>query len=398
MSASQEHGDFERKLQLIPLLPLCAAGFVGNLAMLLPVGLLPAMSADLHVSESAMGQTLTASAIGTLLTAAPLTRATAGWRRKQLLLVAVAVVVAANTLTVLSNGFLLIIASRLLAGGAFGVAWPVLAGYARRIAPAHLQGQAIAVALAGIPLSGVLGVPLSALLGKALGWQAAFITTSVLGAAIILWIAALVPQHPGRRPELRTHMWRALSMPGVAPVLWVTLLFVLGTAILYGYITAVLAHNHMAESAGLVLLVLGGSQVPGIWVAGVFVDHSLRGLTIASMLLVAGAATLLVTTTGHPVIVYTAVTLWGLGCGGIPTLLQTAVGEAGADQADAAQAMLVTVWNIANAGAGGIGGLLLDTLGVSSLTYCVLFLLTSAVSTVTAAHVHGFPAKQPNAL
>ena len=79
-----------QKLPMPALLALATAVFITCLAETLPAGLLPAMSADLGVSESATGQSVTIYAIGTALTAIPLSAATAGWRRKRLLPAAMA--------------------------------------------------------------------------------------------------------------------------------------------------------------------------------------------------------------------------------------------------------------------------------------------------------------------
>jgi predicted MFS family arabinose efflux permease len=76
---------------------LATAVFITSLTETLPAGVLPAMSADLGVGESAMGQSVTIYAVGTALTAIPLSAATAGWRRKRLLLVAMTGFAAANT-------------------------------------------------------------------------------------------------------------------------------------------------------------------------------------------------------------------------------------------------------------------------------------------------------------
>lgn len=125
-----------QRLPMLALLALATAVFVTSLTETLPAGLLPDMSHDLRVSESATGQTVTIYAIGTALTAIPLTAATAGWRRKRLLLTAVAGFAVANTVTALSSVYGLTMVARFLAGVAAGLAWALLAGYARRMAPA----------------------------------------------------------------------------------------------------------------------------------------------------------------------------------------------------------------------------------------------------------------------
>ncbi|WP_433186533.1 MFS transporter [Actinoallomurus sp. CA-150999] len=384
----------DRRLPLSALLALATAVFITSLTETLPAGLLPAMSADLQVSESATGQLVTIYALATALTAIPLTAATAGWRRKRLLLSAMAGFGVANTVTALSANYPLTMAARFVAGVAAGLAWALLAGYARRLAPAHLQGRALAIAMAGIPIALSLGVPAGTFLGKALDWQTAFLSMTALTVVLLAWIVAAVPDHPGRRQNDRTPVLAALRVPGVTPVLFVTLVFVLAHTILYAYIATFLDRRGMGGSTDLVLLVFGVASMVSIWVVGAHIHRRLRTLTIAATLLVVAAGAVLALFAGSPALVYGAAALWGLGWGGVPTLLQTAVGDAGGDQSDAAQAMLVTLWNVAMAGGGIIGGILLDHFGPGSFPWSLLLLLAPVLLVVVAARTRGFPAKR----
>lgn len=381
-----------QKLPLPALLALATAVFLTSLTETLPAGVLPAMSGDLGVGESAMGQSVTIYALGTALTAIPLSAATAGWRRKRLLLTAMAGFAVGNTVTAASSDYTLTMVARFVAGVAAGLAWALLAGYARRMAPVPLQGKAIAIVMTGIPVALSLGVPAGTFLGQALGWRVTFSVMTALAVALIAWIVALVPDYPGQRPEGRTSVRRTLTVPGVAPVLFVTLAFVLAHTILYTYIATFLDEVGMGGSTDLVLLVFGAASLASIWIVGVHIDRRLRTLTLTATVLFAVAATALAAVTPSPALVYAAVTLWGLGWGGAPTLLQTAVADAGGEAADAAQAMLVTLWNAAMAGGGLAGGLLLDLLGPASFPWSVLALLGPVLIVVAAARVHGFPA------
>jgi predicted MFS family arabinose efflux permease len=104
------------------------------------------------------------------------------------------------------------------------------------------------------------------------------------------------------------------------------------------------------------------------------------------------AAVLLATLAHDQALVYVAAALWGLGWGGVPTLLQTAAGEAGGESADAAQAMLVTLWNVAMAGGGVAGGVLLDLAGSGSFPWSVLALMLPVIAVIVGSRRHGFPA------
>ncbi|MER5709202.1 MFS transporter [Streptomyces sp. NPDC053253] len=382
------------RLPLPALLALATAVFVTSLTETLPAGVLPAMSADLGVGEAAAGQSVTVYALGTALTAVPLAARTADWRRKRLLLTSVAGFAAANTVTAVSSSYALTMGARFLAGVAAGVAWALLAGYARRLAPPHLQGRAVAVAMTGIPLALSLGVPAGTFLGAAVGWRAAFTAMTVIAAGLLGWIALAVPDLPGEGRGGRAPVARTLKVPGVLPVLAVTFALVLAHTVLYTYVAAYLGHIGLGGSTGLVLLVFGVASLAGIWITGRYIDRRLRALTLAGTVLVAVGAAALAVPAGSTALVLVAAGLWGLGWGGAPTLLQTAVADAGGDAADTAQTMLVSLWNAAMAAGGLAGGLLLGALGAGALPWSVLLLLVPVVAVVTGARAHGFPARR----
>ena len=147
------------KLPTRTLLPLATAVFLTSLTETLPAGVLPGMSTGLGVSEAAAGQAVTVYALGTALTAIPLSAVTSTWGRKRLLLTAMAGFAAANTVTAVSGSYPLTMAARFIAGVAAGLAWALLAGYARGLAPEPLRGKAIALVMTGIPVALSFGVP-----------------------------------------------------------------------------------------------------------------------------------------------------------------------------------------------------------------------------------------------
>lgn len=380
------------RLPLASLLALAFAGFITILTEALPAGLLPQISAGLQVSEGLAGQLVTVYAIGSLLAAIPLTALTQNVRRRPLLLTAIAGFVAANTVTTFSDNFSVTMAARFLAGVAAGLLWALLAGYAARMVPGHQKGRAIAVAMVGTPLALSLGVPAGTFLGNYLGWQVCFGIMSVLAMVLMIWVRARLPDFAGQPEGKRMSLVQVLTMRGVRAVLFAVLAFVLAHNILYTYIAPFLAAAHMAERTDLVLLVFGVASLAGIWLVGVLIDHHLRTMTLASTALFGLAALMLGVAADAPAAVYTAVAAWGLSFGGSATLFQTAIAKTAGDAADVAQSMLVTAWNMAIAGGGIIGGLLLDRLGVVAFAPTLLVLLSAALVVAWAAKQHGFPA------
>lgn len=368
--------DAEReRLPLASLLALAAAGFLTILTETLPAGLLPQISDGLHVSQGLAGQLVTIYAIGSLVAAIPLTSATQRMRRRQLLLAAIAGFAVANVVTAIASSYAIVMVARLLAGVSAGLLWALLAGYASRMVAPHLEGRAIAVAMVGTPLALSIGVPAGTFLGALVGWRISFGIMSALTLLLIGWTCLKVPDFPGADSDKRTSLAKVWTMPGIRPILMVTLAFVLAHNILYTYIAPFLAQSGMVAQTDRVLLAFGVAALLGIWVVGALIDHRLRLMTLAAITLFAVAVLILGLGRSEPIAVYVGVIVWGLAFGGVATLFQTASAKAAHSGADVAQSMIVTVWNLAIASGGIVGGLILGGLGSAALVWSLLPLL-----------------------
>ncbi|MEV8378741.1 MFS transporter [Kribbella sp. NPDC056861] len=381
------------KLPWSALLALSTAAFIGILTEALPAGVLPEMARDLSVSESAAGQMLTIYAIATGVSAIPLMVATAAWGRKQLLLLAVSVIAVANVVTAISSSYALTMTFRLLAGIAAAAVWAELVGYALRLAPPHLQGRAISITMAGVPLALALGIPVGTFLGNLFGWRLTFGLVAALSVLLLVWISVSVPAAPGQKLGQREPILKALKLPGVVAVLFTVAAWVLAHNVLYTYISTFLDEYGMGGQRDTVLLTFGIASVVSIVITGAMVDRKLRQLTIGSAAFVIIAAIGLGLLASSDLVVYAAIVLWGLGWGGVTTLLQTAVTDAGGTSA---QALLVTTWNSFMAGGGAVGGILLASAGPSSFPWAVLALMVPVLLVVVISRKHGFPVKRPS--
>lgn len=381
----------QKSMPVASLLALAMAAFITILTEALPAGLLPQMAQGLAVSEAWVGQTVTVYAIGSLVAAIPLTAATQGVRRRPLLLAAIAGFAIANLVTTLSASYALTIVARFLAGVSAGLLWALLAGYAARMVPDAQKGRAIAIAMVGTPLALSLGVPAGTLLGNLLGWRMCFAIMSLMALMLMVWVRLRVPDFAGQPAGKHFSLRQVFSLPGIRPVLFVVLAFVLAHNILYTYIAPFLMRAGMAERTDVVLLVFGMTSLFSIWVVGVLIDRYLRALTLASTVLFGLAAWLLGIAGGDPIAVYAAVVMWGVAFGGAATLFQTALTRSAGEAADMAQSMLVTAWNAAIACGGIVGGLLLEGLGVGAFSPALLVLLLATLLVAWSARRHGFP-------
>ena len=378
------------KLPLGALLALAMTGFICIVTETLPAGLLPEISSGLGISASLAGQMVTVYALGSLLAAIPLTIATQSWRRRTVLLLTVVGFLVFNTLTALSSHYWLTLIARFFAGVSAGLAWSLIAGYARRMVAPQLQGRALAVAMVGTPIALSLGVPLGTWLGGFMGWRMAFGLMSGMTLLLIVWVLIKVPDYPGQSSSQRMALRQVFFTPGVRSVLGVVFTWMLAHNILYTYVAPFVSRAGLADEVGLVLLVFGVAALAGIWITGRLVDRHLRKTVLASLATFAAVSVFFGLFSGSAVAIYLGVFIWGLTFGGAATLLQTALADAAGKGADVALSMNVVVWNSAVAGGGLLGGVLLGQWGGGSFPWVLLILLLLSLVIASRARVHGF--------
>ncbi|MEC0108729.1 MFS transporter [Paenibacillus taichungensis] len=367
------------------------AGFICILTESLPAGLLPQIAQDLNIKESLAGQLVTLYAVGSLLAAIPLTTATRGWKRRPLLLLCIFGFLIFNTITAVSSVYGLTLAARFMAGVSAGVLWGMTAGYARRMVLDSLKGKAMAVAMVGTPLALALGVPLGTFLGNYAGWRLIFGTVSLLTVVLVLWVLWKVPDYEGEPARDQLALHRIFVIPGVRPILFVVLTWVLAHNILYTYISPYLGETMLSERVDLVLMIFGVTSVIGIWIIGLLIDRYMRLLILVSLVLFALASLVMGIFIHQPIMIILGVVAWGLTFGGAATLLQTAIAQAGGKSADVAQSMLVTAWNLGIGGGGIVGAILLDQTGARFLPISLILLIVMALLVAWSASKNGFP-------
>lgn len=365
-------------LPLASLLAFAMTGFIAILTETLPAGLLPDISQGLGVSQVMAGQLVSLYALGSLLAAIPLTVLTSGWRRKKVLLLAIGIFVIFNTITTFSASYWLTLAARFMSGVAAGLAWGMLAGYARRLVSPDLQGRALAIAMVGIPVALSLGTPAGSWLGNMLGWRVAFGVMAALAIVLFIWAWLAVPDLPGQKADRRLPVWQVFRMPGVRPVLAVIFLWMTAHNILYTFIGPFLALSGLSNAVGLILLVFGLAALTGIGITGIWVDRHLRRLVLLSLAALAAVSVVLAMGMREQVVIFLAVIVWGWSFGGASTQMQTAAADSAGNHVDVVQAMVTTAWNLAIASGGILGGLLLNRAGAASFPWALMALMAVA--------------------
>ena len=384
LSASSE------RLPIGALLALAMTGFICIVTETLPAGLLPLISDGLAISPSMAGQMVTAYALGSVLAVIPMTIATRGWRRRNVLLLTIVGFLLFNSITALSSHYGVTLVARFFAGVAAGLAWSLRAGYARRMVAPHHQGKALALAMVGTPIALSLGVPLGTWLGGLVGWRTTFGLMSAVSMVLIAWVLVKVPDYAPQPAHQRQSLRNVLTTPGVRPVLAVVVSWMLAHNILYTYIAPFVAPAGLAERVDLVLLVFGVAALAGIWMTAKLVEPLLRNTVLVSLVAFAAVSVVFGVLGKVPQVIYLGVAVWGLTFGGAATLLQTALADAAGEGADVALSLNVVAWNCAIAGSGVVGGVLLDSWGVAAFPWAMLGLVLLALVIAWTARAHAF--------
>lgn len=379
------------RLPLGSLIALAVTCFVTLLSETLPAGLLLQMSDDLSISTSTAGQTVTVFAIGCLVGAIPLTSLTASLPRRAVVVGMLLGFVVVNTATALAPSLPLLLVTRFLAGLGAGMTWALIPSYARRLSPPHLAGRAIALTALGSTLALAVGVPAGTALGELVGWRWTFGVLSVVALGLVVWVRLGTADVPGTPRSGSGGIPAALRVPGVRAIIVTTAAVIVAHNLLYTYVAPYLVDVGLGESLGQSLLVFGAGSIVGAILVGIFGDSHLRHLAVGSAAALVGSLVLL-GTVREPVVLLVTIAVWGAVFGSIAPVLQTASARAAGASADAAQSVVVTVWNLAIALGGAVGGVGLAVAGAGALPLLSLPLAMVALVIVVGGRRYAFPA------
>ena len=378
------------RLPLASLLALAVTCFVTLLSETLPAGLLLQMSDDLGISTSTAGQTVTVFAVGCLVGAIPLTSLTAALPRRAVVVGMLLGFVVVNTATALAPSLPILLATRFLAGLGAGMTWALIPSYARRLSPPHLAGRAIALTALGSTLALAVGVPAGTALGEVVGWRWTFGVLSVVALGLVVWVRLGTADVPGTPRSGSGGIPAALRVPGVRAIIVTTAAVIVAHNLLYTYVAPYLVDVGLGESLGQSLLVFGAGSIVGAILVGIFGDSHLRQLAVGGTAALV-ASLMLLGTVREPVVLLVTVAVWGAVFGSIAPVLQTASARAAGASADAAQSVVVTVWNLAIALGGAVGGVGLAVAGAGALPLLSLPLAMVALVIVVGGRRYAFP-------
>lgn len=334
-------------------------------AEFLPASLLTAMASDLHVTDGAAGQAVTATALVAAVAAPLVPMASRRLDRKLTLLALTTLLLASNVLAVAASTLPMLLVARVLLGVALGGFWAMSAALAMRLVPDHLFARAMALVLTGVSVATVCAAPIGAWMGELWGWRSAFTAAAVLSACTLAaQMATLPPLPPRDRPHVRMFA-ELLGRPQVRVALLAVLLVISGHFAGFTYIRPLMEKVTHADvqTVSAVLLGYGVGGFFGNFAGGWIAQRSERWSIVAGGSVIALLALTLLAAGDSAAWTAVAVSLWGFAFGAFPVGFQTWIVRAAPDQAEGAGGLLVAAFQVAIATGAIGGGLLVDRVG-----------------------------------
>lgn len=221
--------------------------------------------------------------------------ATARWPRKTLIVGGLLVFAALNIVTALAPTYATLMVLRVLAALVAASITPAVFGMAGRLAAPERVGQAMGTVAAGLTISLFVGVPIGSLVGTTFGRRSTFVAVALLGIAVLIACAVLLPPLPGA-PEIGVRQQLSiLTRPTVLTCVVGTVMGASGGLLVYTYIGPIT--EALSGHGGVMLAVfIGTVGVAGA--AGTFVGGRLTDLWGADRTLIATFAMLVLATVG----------------------------------------------------------------------------------------------------
>ncbi|MFE3097489.1 MFS transporter [Streptomyces sp. NPDC059248] len=345
----------------LALLALAVGAFGIGTTEFVIMGLLPEVADEYGVSIPLAGWLVTGYALGVVLGAPLMTVIGARVRRRTVLAVLMGLFVAGNLLSALAPDFWLMLAGRVLTSLAHGAFFGIGSVVAADLVDSRRRAGAIALMFTGLTAANLVGVPLGTVVGQAVSWRLTFLLVAAVGVIGLVGVLRLVPDVP--RPE-GVRLRDEIAAFRNVQVLLAMAMTVLGFGGVFASITyiapmATEVTGYADGSVTWLLVLFGAGMVVGNLVGGRLADRALMPVLYGSLGALAVVLALFAVTAHHRVAAAVTVALIGaLGFATVPPLQKRVLDQAAAAPT-LASAVNIGAFNLGNAIAAWLGGLVI---------------------------------------
>ena len=175
------------------LLALAMGGLAIGMTEFSMMGVLEDFAKDLNISIPTAGNFISMYAMGVMVGAPTLIRATSKYSPKKVLIFFMLLFTIFNSLFVIAPSYNTLLIARFMSGLPHGAFFGVGSVVAAQLATKGKEAQAISIMFAGLTFANLVGVPLGTKLGQVFSWRLTFGIIASLGLITMLAISLWVP-------------------------------------------------------------------------------------------------------------------------------------------------------------------------------------------------------------
>lgn len=368
------------------LLALALSAFAIGTTEFISVGLLPMIAADLGISVTTAGLTVSLYALGVMVGAPVLTSVTSNMPRKSLLLWIMVVFIIGNLIAATASTVTVLLAARVVSALAHGVFMAIGATIAADLVPENKRASAIAMMFTGLTVATVTGVPFGTFLGQQFGWRFAFMAIVVIGIIAFIGNSLLVPSDlkKGARTTFRDQA-KLVTNGRLLLVFAITALGYGGTFVVFTYLSPLLQEvtGFKAGTVTLILLGYGIAIAAGNTIGGKLANRNPIKALFYMFLIQAIILLVLAVTAPFKVAGLITILLMGLfafmNVPGLQVYAVTLAERYVPSAVDTASAINIAAFNAGIAIGAVLGGLVTDSFGLIHTTWVGAIMVFGAV-------------------
>jgi predicted MFS family arabinose efflux permease len=338
------------------------------LSEFLPIGLLPAISADLDVGIGTAGLLVVLTGLFAAIAAPVVTVATTALDRRLVLAGLSALLVVSDALAALAPSFAVLLLARVLLGTSLGGFWAVGAGLAGRLVPPADAIRGTAVITAGISVATVVSLPLGAAVSALTSWRVAFVIGGAIGLVALGLQLMTLPRMPATHRVRVATLGALFRVPRARIGLLAAAVLFFSQFAAYTFVSPYL-EDVVAVGPGtvtLALLLFGTAGIVGNFVIGALLGRSLVGTTAAAEIVLAATVLLLPSLAHSTPGAIALVAVWGFVWGGLPLAMQMWMSTASPAGAETGLSLFVTTIQLALAAGSVLGGVAVTSWGIDA--------------------------------
>lgn len=345
-------------------------------------GILDTIADSLEITLAAAGQLITIFSLVYAIFTPILMGITSSIDRRKLMIFSLGLFVIGNILAFILPGYGLFVVARVVMALGAGMVVVTALTIAAKIAPEGKQGSAIATVVMGFTASLIIGVPLGRIISSLLGWKVIFGGIALLGILAMIIIRASIPLIKGDKHVPLVKQLALLKKSRVTLGLAITFFWLGGYSIAYTYLSPYLLNVSGIEEKLLsgALLIFGIASLFGSKFGGFSTDRwgvqktLLGGMSLHIIMLI-----LLSLVTNSYISVLIILILWSFAAWSSGPTQQYNLATIEPESSGILLGLNQSVMQLAMAAGAGIGGIFVEKVSLSSVTWIGALGVTIAI-------------------